>query len=194
MADLPRAHSAITGTPVSEIDPNQAGLFLRDQSEWAKVLVHHNREDAATPVSVGFGSVTSPAPGVHMVGWAPDQTLVLGRSSEDAADVVTIAFEKAPVTTVDLTHGYTMFSIRGESAIDTLAKLCAVDMSQRTPAGSVARTSVAKVAAGIIKLHDDPAEFLILCDRSYGRYLFEEMLVAAAEFGPAVQEPPTIWN
>jgi heterotetrameric sarcosine oxidase gamma subunit len=188
VADLPRAHSAITGIHFSEINPDQAGVLLRDQSEWAKVLVHHNRDDAPTPVSVGFGSVTSPAPGVHIVGWAPDQTLILGSSSEDAADVVTIAFKKAPATTVDLSHGYTMFSIRGESAIDTLAKVCAVDMSQRTPAGSVVRTSVAKVAAGIIKLHDDPAEFLILCDRSFGRYLFEEMLVAAAEFGPAVEE------
>jgi heterotetrameric sarcosine oxidase gamma subunit len=188
VADLPRAHSAITGIHFSEINPDQAGVLLRDQSEWAKVLVQHNRDDAATPVSVGFGSVTSPAPEVHIVGWAPDQTLVLGSSSEDAADVVTIAFKRAPVTTVDLSHGFTMFSIRGESAIDALAKVCAVDLSERTPARTVVRTSVAKVAAGVIKLHSDPPEFLILCDRSFGRYLFEEMLVAAAEFGPAVEE------
>ena len=69
-----------------------------------------------------------------------------------------------------------------------LAKVCGIDLSDRmTPNGAVVTASVALTTCDIIR--DDRADtpsYLLMCDRSFGQYLFDALIDAGGEFGITV--------
>jgi heterotetrameric sarcosine oxidase gamma subunit len=96
---------------------------------------------------------------------------------------------------VDVTHAYAMIRIYGADSAKLLTKLCAIDFSEKTLAnGSALRTSVAGLVSDLIR--DDCAggftptrnstnrirSYVLLCERSAGKYLFEALLDAGGEF------------
>lgn len=180
MADLPVARSAIA--PTDRTLAPDATVVLTDRSHWSKVLIHDSGRPQAQPTGVAFGEVVPAADDGLTIGWGPGQTLIT--TDGDVAKLLT----EVPDANqgVDVSHGFTMILIAGEGAEATLAKVCAINLSTATKPGTITRTSVAKVATGVVKLD---AGFLLLCDRSYGQYLFDEILVAAAEFGVEVVAP-----
>jgi sarcosine oxidase, subunit alpha len=85
---------------------------------------------------------------------------------------------------VDVTHAMACLRLAGKDAPSLLAKICAVDLSDRaSPDGTAFRTSVAKVITDVIRDDTDgrPA-YLLLCDRSFGQFLFDSLLDAGAEW------------
>lgn len=71
----------------------------------------------------------------------------------------------------DATHAYAILHLRGASARDVLAQLCALDFADRAfPASRAAQTSLAKVPALIVRLDDEPYGCLILVARSVAAY------------------------
>jgi heterotetrameric sarcosine oxidase gamma subunit len=89
------------------------------------------------------------------------------------------------VTVVDVTHGLTLLQLVGRASAAVLAKLCPVDLHDSvTPNGSALRSLVAGVVVGVIR--DDVANqhrYWVFSERSVGRYLFDALLDAGAEFG-----------
>ncbi len=95
------------------------------------------------------------------------------------------------VTALDWTHGRAMFRVTGHDAPRMLEKVCNLDWSDpMTPDGAVASASVAKVTCDIAR--NDVAgvpSYLILCDRSFGQYLFDALIDAGNEFDLGVASP-----
>ena len=78
--------------------------------------------------------------------------------------------------------------VAGEAAASTLEKVCSLDWSdEMMPDGAVTSASVAKVACDVIR-HDSATgsgtttAYWIAADRSFGQYLHDALLDAAAEF------------
>jgi heterotetrameric sarcosine oxidase gamma subunit len=96
---------------------------------------------------------------------------------------------------VDVTHAYAMIRIYGADSAKLMTKLCAIDFSEKTLAnGSALRTSIAGLVSDLIR--DDLAggfattrdsadrirSYVLLCERSAGKYLFDALLDAGSEF------------
>jgi sarcosine oxidase gamma subunit len=66
-----------------------------------------------------------------------------------------------------------------------LAAVCGIDLSDRfSPDGTAFRSAVAAVATDVIR--DDVAgvrSYLLHCERSSGRYLFDALVSAGHDFG-----------
>ncbi len=176
MADQPVTRSAVS-LPERQSSA-QTTVWLADRSHWSKVLIHHHK---GSPPGAEFGKTVMAEDGAIVVGWAPGQTLIISGGDPPAL----LAKMSDADQKVDISHGHALLSIVGEGAEATLAKLCAIDLSESTPPGTLVRTSVAKVATGVIKVEADHPSFLLICDRSYGQYLTDEVVVAAGEFGLA---------
>ncbi len=89
------------------------------------------------------------------------------------------------VTVLDQTHGRALLRLTGSDAPRALSKICAVDLHDRaTPDGTALRTQVAAVTTDIVRDDrlDEPS-YLLGCEWSSGRYLFDEVLATGAEFG-----------
>jgi sarcosine oxidase gamma subunit len=75
--------------------------------------------------------------------------------------------------------------LTGPRAAGVLAAVCGIDLSDRfTPDGAAFRSAVAAVATDVIR--DDAGgvrSYLLHCERSSGRYLFESILSAGHDFG-----------
>jgi heterotetrameric sarcosine oxidase gamma subunit len=80
---------------------------------------------------------------------------------------------------LDVLHGRAVLSLSGPRSIDLLAGVSSVDIS-RLPAGTSIRTSVAGVGMQIVVEPHDPTSFLLLVERSFGRY-FEGVLIDAGQ-------------
>lgn len=96
------------------------------------------------------------------------------------------------VHAVDLAPGVFTFHLSGPDASSVLEKVCNLDWSEAmTPNGAVVSAAVAKVACDIIRVDHHLAEsapgYLIMCSRSYSRYLEECLIDAGHEFGLAVR-------
>ena len=179
-----------------EVSGNRATspLTITDLTPLAKIVVRARWDGAAAGalgVPHGRGArndtgalVTGSSPGEWLVlappGTAPEVTAAL-REAADGAELVTV---------LDLTHGLAVMRITGERSADLLAKVCAVDFGDRvTPDGSALRSSVARLAAGVVRDDQDGASapavrsYLLHCDRSYGEYLFGALVDAGREFG-----------
>lgn len=93
------------------------------------------------------------------------------------------------VSVVDWTHGRAQFRLTGAEAPSALEKVCGLDWSDHMmPNGAVTSGSVAKVTCDLIRDDvDDTASYLVLCDRSFGQYLFDTLVDAGDEFGIAVR-------
>jgi len=166
-----------------------APLTLADWTPVAKVLVRAAVGGAvAAALGTPFGRTRRDGAGTLIVGSGPDEWLLLGAPGSAArlVDQWRSVADDGLVTVVDMTSGRATLRLTGIAAAALLAKVCALDLG-RAADGSAYRTSVAKVVSEIVR--DDRRglpSYLVLCDRSFGRYLVETLLDAGREFGIAV--------
>ena len=163
------------------------GLTLRDQSEITKIVV---RADDASGVDaamgVGFGA-SAASEEILVAGTRPGEWMVLGTAAAVEGVVATIP-TAGHVSLVDWTHGRAAFRISGAAASKSLEKICSIDWADNmTPNGAVFSASVAGTGCDIIRNDSGGvASYLILCDRSFGQYLFDAILDSGEEFDIAV--------
>lgn len=167
-------------------DPD-AVLRLVDESTLSKLVVRAAAGTAAkASLAVAFGS-SRVSDDVLIAGTRPDEWMLLGPSGAVAARAESMPME-GHVSTIDWTHGRAAFRLTGDDGIRALEKVCSVDWSDAmTPDGAVLSASIAGASCDIVR--QDQAgtpSYLILCDRSFGQYLFDAILDAGAEFAVAV--------
>jgi len=149
-----------------------ADLTLADLTPMPKLLVR-----GIGALRVPFGRAERDGTTL-VIGSGPGEWLALGGHPrlEAGGELVSV---------VDLTHGRALLRLSGAGAGSVLAKLCAIDLSERTtPDGAAFRSSVAKLVTDVVR--DDCAgtrSYLLHCERSSGQYLFDALLDAGAEFG-----------
>ena len=179
-----------------------ADLRLADWTPCAKVLVRGTPEDFDRVLALPrFGSSVVDYSGRIVAATGIDEWTIVGApgsapsiiaefSAEPAADLITIR---------DATHAFAMLRLVGGESASVLAKLCAVDLRAGVFSnGSVIRSSIARVAATVIR-HDiqenqpehadgtaakrqSQLSYLILCDRTAGQYLFDVTSDAGSEY------------
>ena len=166
-------------------------LVLVDASATTKWLVRGSAEGAAASrLGAPFGSSSAAGDGALVLGSRPGEWIVLG--SEDGVAAIVAGLEELDpsdfVSTLDWTHGRAMFRVTGADAPRMLEKVCSLDWSDpMTPNGAVASASVAKVTCDVARNDADGAvSYLVLCDRSFGQYLFDALIDAGDEFGLSV--------
>lgn len=183
MADLPPFESPIVGTHT----PGSGDLELRDESSVTKLVVRADDDTAAAAaLGVAFGS-SRMHDGALVVGQRPGEWTVIGQ--HDAAGRVVADLDRSGhVSVVDHTHARAAMRVVGDVAPSVLEKICGLDWADdMTPDGAATSASVAKVTCDIVR--QDLAgvrAYLLICDRSFARYLFDAVLDAGAEFDMAV--------
>ena len=165
-------HPAFVGT-VEAGEATGEGWRLSDETAASKLLVYESfgTGDAVTArFGARFGSSAAAAGGGLTCGVRPGEWLLLGGDSTTTSPIdETVA--------VDLTHGLAMFRLTGPAATEVLAAVCSIDTSEEMmPDGAVCGASVARVACTLVR-NDTAGErsYLILAERSYGRYLFDAL-------------------
>lgn len=181
MADSPTFLSPIVAT--RDRHPG-AALTVADESSLAKFLIRADSAPAvADELGAAFGSSVD-RNGTLVVGTRPDEWLLLG-SESGVEDVVKSVPHDGHVTLVDWTHARAAIRLTGAVATAALEKVCAIDWSDpMTPDGAATSASVAKVTCDVVR-NDIAAvpSYLVLCDRSFGQYLYDALADAADEFG-----------
>ena len=167
-------------------------LVLADASATTKWLVRAASDGAAADfLAVPFGASRTAESGALVLGSRPGEWTLLGDAAA-VAEVVSgleAAAGSELVTALEWTHGRALFRLSGASAAKVLEKVCNLDWSDpMTPDGAVVSASVASVTCDIARNDvDDKPSCLLLCDRSFGQYLFDALLDAGAEFDLSVQ-------
>ena len=167
---------------------SRADLTLVDCTPLAKVLIRAPEDGAtAARLGVGFGRATREDDGTLVIGSGPGEWLLLGpvgAAPRLLARAEALAGDEF-VSVADLTSSRALVRLTGARAADLLAKVCAIDLSDRaTPDGSAFRTSVARLVTDVVR--DDRGgvrSYLLHCERSSGQSLFDALLDAGAEFG-----------
>ena len=184
-----------------------ADLRLVDCSPVVKILLQAPPAGPlAGHLAVPFGRAELFEDGFIVACTAPGEWLLLCPS--DPREFLNRA---APVTSdhragvVDLTHGRTLVRLTGRDASTVLAALTAIDLSDRAlPTGVVTSAAVAGVRVVVVRddLFADEAgltvdgaptdgdgpevpSYLLCCDRSAGRHLYERLLEAGRSLGLA---------
>ncbi|MCY4101960.1 MAG: hypothetical protein OXG55_01645 [bacterium] len=154
------------------------GWRLTDESATPKLLVYESFEpngEAERHLGVDFGAATTAGEGSLVCGVRPGEWLLLGERSGSEPP--------APgAVTVNLTHGLAMFRLTGPATPEVLAAVCSIDTTEAMfPDGAVCGASVARVACTLVR-NDVAGErsYLILAQRSSGRYLFDAVRDAGA--------------
>ncbi|CAA9344660.1 MAG: hypothetical protein AVDCRST_MAG34-1170 [uncultured Nocardioidaceae bacterium] len=202
--DMPVARSPIRPAPPTEVRDGwevslrraHGRLRLADWSPLTKVLVHARAEGRlAAGLGVPLGHALTDSHGTLVVGSGPGEWLLLG--PPQSLDSVTSRLHTSDddwVSVVDMTHGRALVRLTGADAAGVLAKVCAIDLSDDvTPDGTAFRSSVAKVAAEVVRDDERGAgtgtgsgsaerSYLVHCERSVGQYLFDAILDAGREF------------
>lgn len=209
MSDTPNVTEPVSRSAIAVVDGHvrngweigagvsTARLTLRDESPLAKVVVRAPFTGAVrSELGVGFGRTTRadvPAVGqVLVVGAGPGEWVVLGpvgsgtRLLGDLHERLGSTGEFA--SAVDITHGRALVRLHGPDARRTLAKVCGVDLDDRTtPDGSALRTSVARIVTDLVRDDSDgELSYLLHCERSSGQFLADMLLDAGREFGIGV--------
>ncbi len=146
---------------------------LSDESTTPKMLVYEDfpgTESTGRRPAVAFGASATPDGSAFVCGVRPGEWLLLGELSGPAR-------RATGAVTVDLTHGLAMLRLTGPAAPTLLAAVCSIDTAEEMlPDGAVCGASLARVACTLVR-HDVAGErsYLILADRSYGRYLFDAL-------------------
>ena len=204
----PVARGPVARGPVSPVQPvvvagwevtgrrSGAGLTLTDLTPVAKAQVRARSDSAmARALGVPFGRAGRDGSGALVIGSGPGQWLVLGPAGEGSAlrhRLEGLAAQTAGrelVTVLDLTHGGALLKLTGVLAASVLATVCAIDLSDaRTANGAAFRSLVAKLVTDVVRDDQDGESgpvpsYLLHCERSYGQYLFDALLLAGAEFG-----------
>ncbi|MDQ4116916.1 MAG: hypothetical protein M3235_08100 [Actinomycetota bacterium] len=171
-----------------------ARLTLRDESPLAKVAVRAPFAGAVrSELGAGFGrTARTDVPGVGpvlVVGAGPGEWVVLGPVGTGPR-LLGALHERLAATgefasAVDITHGRALVRLHGPDARRTLAKVCGIDLDDRTtPDGSALRTSVARIVTDLVRDDSDgERSYLLHCERSSGQFLADMLLDAGAEFG-----------
>lgn len=169
----------------------EADLTISDETAaMTKVVV---RAASGTPARASLAQVfagSRRSGGVLIAGTRPDEWLLIGE-----ATAVRERLDEMPrdghVSIVDWTHGRTQFRLTGDEAARTLEKVCGLDWSDAMmPDGAVTSGSVAKVTCDMLRDDvDGTRSYLVLCDRSFGQYLFDALIDAGTEFSIAVSTP-----
>lgn len=170
-------------TTTYDADPD-APLQLTDESAMAKILVRAAVGTAAKAnLAVAFGT-SRVSDEVLIAGTRPDEWIVLGDAAAATARADALPRE-GHVSLVDWTHGRGAFRLTGADATRALEKICSIDWSDdMTPDGAVLSASIAGAGCDIVRQDEDGVpSYLILCDRSFGQYLFDAILDAGAELG-----------
>ena len=160
---------------------------MSDETPRAKVLVKSSPGgEPPARVTATLGRAVRLPDGVLEVGSGPGEWLLLGPPGSAPALLARRESGDARVgAVVDVTHAMACLRLAGARAAATLAKVCAVDLGDRvSPDGKAFRSSVAKVVTDVIR--DDTAagpSYLLMCDRSFGQYLYDSLLDAGAEWG-----------
>ena len=171
MSEHPVFASPVAGDAEAEGD----GWRLDDESATPKLLVYENFTDdpggsMAQHLGVAFGASAATDGGVLACGVRPGEWLLLGARAGTTPT--------APgAVTVDLSHGLVLLRLTGAAAPSLLAQVCSIDTGEAMmPGGAVCGASVARVACTLAR-NDVGGErsYLILADRSYGRYLFDAL-------------------
>ncbi|MGH8792255.1 MAG: sarcosine oxidase subunit gamma family protein [Stackebrandtia sp.] len=171
---------------------SDAALTLADHTPLAKVVVRAGHDgELAVDLAVPFGRAARVDDlEALLVGVAPGEWLALGPPGEAAALVerlLRVAGERPdePVAVVDVTHGRALLRVCGEQSANLLAAECAVDVSDRAcPNGTAFRSEVCGVAADVVRDdRDQTPSYLVGCEWTHARYLFESLLDSGAELG-----------
>lgn len=177
-------------SPITKTYSSQPGaeLTLSDESALSKFVIRaaSGTTTRASLAQVFAGSRTSQ--GVLIAGTRPDEWMLLGPRENVHARLSEMPFA-GHASIVDWTHGRAMFRLTGHDATKALEKLCGLDWSDpMMPNRAVSSGSVAKVTCDLIR--DDigsTPSYLVLCDRSFGQYLFDTLVDAGDEFGISVE-------
>jgi heterotetrameric sarcosine oxidase gamma subunit len=199
-ATLPDVVPAVARSPIRPAEPvavrrgwevssrrSDAALRLVDCAPLAKVVVRGAPNGtAAAALGVRFGRAERDRAGTLVVGSGPGEWMLLGEPGQAGALAARAAAlpDGRYVAAVDVTHGRALMRLTGRDAAQALAKVCAIDFSDRaTPNGRAFRSAVAELATDVVR--DDRSEtpsYLLHCERSSGQYLFDALLDAGAEF------------
>ena len=180
--------SATTGYAPAATTAPGGSLTLSDASATTKWLVRSESDGAAAVrLAVPFGSSHLTESGALVLGSRPGEWIVMGDAGAVAEVVSSLdGLDSSDfVSALDWTHGRALFRVTGRDAPRMLEKVCSLDWSDpMTPDGAVASASVAKVICDITRNDTNGTpSYLIICDRSFGQYLFDVFIDAGAEFG-----------
>ncbi len=161
-----------------------SNVTLLDESSSTKFVVRAAAGTSARAVLAQSFGASRRVGGALIVGIRPDEWFVLGSAADVAERIDQIDSSAGHVSIVDWTHGRAQFRLGGPDAKNALEKVCSLDWSDAMmPNGAATSASVAKVACDIVRDDADASlSYLVLCDRSFGQYLFEALLDAATEF------------
>lgn len=176
---MPEFESAILKTYIPQ---SGATLALSDESATTKALVRSDRAQ----FGVFFGRSARHGDAL-VAGTRPDEWLLLG--SAEAVAAAQGAVDSGGFTNViPFTHGRSLFRVTGPEAASMLEKVCGIDWTDAmTPNGAVVSASVALTSCDIIRDDQDGVRsYLLMCDRSFGQYLFDALYDAGGEFGTNV--------
>lgn len=168
-------------SPVAGPDFTSGPLTLLDlTASSSRTLVRGE----ASGLAPKFGSAGRRDDGVLVAATRPDEWTFIGPIG-DSAGIVESAPSAGFVTIIDQTHSRALFRLAGDDAAAALEKVCSVDLGDHmTPNGAVVSASIAKVTCDIIRDDvNDTRSYLIICDRSFGEYLFGTLADAGSEFG-----------
>ncbi len=167
MPEQPGFASPVAGA----VEVHGTGWRLGDESATPKLLVYEDFEPGGAVerhLGVGFGAAVVAGDGSLVCGVRPGEWLLVGERSGSTLPA-------AGAVTVDLTHGLAMLRLSGPGAPEVLAALCSIDTAEEMmPDGAVCGASVARAACTLVR--NDVAggrSYLILSQRSSGRYLFD---------------------
>lgn len=175
-----RGTGAAVGAPVSIVDLSGLAKFGVRAAPDGPV---------ARALGTEFAGTARAADGSLVVGSGPGEWLVLAEQAASTDVRARLESEtgssEAFASVVDLTHGRALMRLDGPRSADLLSKVCGIDFSDDlTPDRSALRTSVARLVTDVVRDDRDGVPgYLLHCERSSGRYLFEALVDAGAEFG-----------
>jgi heterotetrameric sarcosine oxidase gamma subunit len=180
VADSPAFESSVTNVRRAA---GTGAITLIDESATAKAGVRA-ADDTAAAAALGLSFGSSETRGdVLVCRTRPDEWMIFGSAEAVGAHLADLDLT-GYASTVDITHSRLMLRITGTMATKALEKVCSIDFSDSmTPNGACVGASVAKVGCDIIRDDIDAIpSYLILCDRSFGQYLFDALIDAKSEF------------
>ena len=170
---------------VVAIDPAAAAAAVAVTDESAVIKASVRAADgtpAAAALGRTFGS-TEHRGDTFVARVRPDEWFVMGSASAVANAIGELDLS-GYASTVDVTYSRMMLRVTGTDAAKTMEKVCNLDFSDSmTPDGACAGASVAKVGCDVIRNDvEGVRSYRILCDRSFGQYLYDALIDSAAEF------------
>ena len=142
----------------------------------ARVLGRPPPDAPNTFVETRFG-----AEGV-VIAWAgPEEWHVIGQEEGSSGLRIALrqAIPEADGAVVDVSSGFTLFSLEGRQARDLVAAGCPIDVHPRAfGPGHCAQTLVAGVGIALLQ-RDETPRFELMVRRSYARWLWRWMEVSA---------------